>query len=700
MAALLCCATGPAQAGDVSAGVDWPYYHGNPGGTHYSTLKQINTANVKRLQVAWTYDSGDATPVAGADMQANPLVVKGTLYFPSPKGRIIALDAATGRERWQFDPAGGSPVLTRQRLRGVSYWSDGKQARILATFGTHLYALDAVTGKPQRAFGKDGRVDLREGLGRATATLSVSNVTPGAVVGDLIIMGSTGNTPGHIRAFDVRTGAMRWIFHTIPHPGEEGYESWPADAWKTAMGVNNWAGMSVDPQRGLVFVPLASPGMGDKDFYGADRVGDNLFGNALLALNAATGKRVWHFQTVRHDLWDRDLPAPPTLVTVQRAGKRIDAVAQTTKSGFVYVLDRDTGKPLFPVESKPFPASDVPGEVSAPSQTLPTRPAPFARQQVTREVLTTRTPQAHAAAVQIFDGVSSRGQFDPPSERGTIIFPGLDGGAEWGGAAFDPETGNLYVNANEMAWVLRLKQRPPPVAGNSGRAVFLNHCAACHRADRSGSPPEFPSLREVGERLPADHIERIVRNGNGRMPAFGALANDDIRAVVSYLRHPDDSTPLPPASLAHKTDLGGGYIFEGYNRFLDPDGYPAVTPPWGTLNAINLNSGEFAWKIPLGEYPELAARGLRNTGSENYGGPVVTAGGLLFIGATVFDNQFRAFDKRSGALLWQATLPAAGLATPATYQAGGRQFVVIAAGGGKNPKGPAGGKLVAYALPR
>jgi quinoprotein glucose dehydrogenase len=360
-AVAMCFTTGLASAGDFSAGADWSYYHGNPGGTHYSTLKQINTSNVKHLQVAWTYDSGDAeNPVPGADMQTNPLIIKGKLYFVSPKGRIISLDAATGRELWKFDPAGGNAVLTRQRLRGVSYWSDGKQARILATFGTHLYALDAHSGKLAPDFGQGGRIDLREGLGRDPSTISVSNVTPGAVFKDLIVMGSTGSTPGHIRAFDVRTGKMQWIFHTIPHPGEEGYDTWPADAWKSAMGVNNWAGMAVDPKRGLVFVPLASPGMGDKDFYGADRVGDNLFGNALVALDAATGKRVWHFQTVRHDLWDRDLPAPPTLVTVVHKGKRVDAVAQITKSGFVFVLDRDTGKPLFPVESKPYPASDVP----------------------------------------------------------------------------------------------------------------------------------------------------------------------------------------------------------------------------------------------------------------------------------------------------------------------------------------------------
>jgi quinoprotein glucose dehydrogenase len=710
-----------AGNGDSAAGDDWPYYHGNPGGTHYSTLKEIDTRNVKDLAVAWTYDTGDAAageageagaksggPVPGADMQVNPLVVGGALYLVSPKGRVISLDAATGRERWVFDPAGGQPVLTRQRLRGVSYWADGPDgqgARILATSGHDLIALDAHTGRPVAGFGRDGRVDLREGLGREPATVSVSNVTPGVVVGDLIVMGSTGNTPGHIRAFDVRTGRMRWIFHTIPHPGEPGYETWPADAWKTAMGVNNWAGMSVDPKRGLVFVPLASPGMGDKDFYGADRHGDNLFGNALVALDAATGRRVWHFQTVRHDIWDRDLPAPPTLVTVVRDGKTVDAVAQTTKSGFVFVLDRATGASLFPLAEKAYPTSGVPGERAARTQILPVLPAPYARQQVTRDILTRRTPAAYAAALKTYDAVSSRGQFDPPSEQGTIIFPGLDGGAEWGGAAFDPETGLLYVNANEMAWVLRLKKRPPLAAGSGGRAVYLNNCASCHRDDRSGSPPEFPSLRDVAGRLPEDEMRRIVRNGNGRMPAFAALGEDEVKAVVAYLRDPlrdPGSNPaadaVPPP--APKTDLGNGYVFEGYNRFLDPDGYPAVTPPWGTLTAIDLNSGKHAWQVPLGEYPELAAAGLRNTGSENYGGAVVTAGGLLFIGATVFDNQFRAFDKRSGKLLWQATLPAAGLATPTTYRAGGRQFVVIAAGGGKNPKATPAASLVAYALPR
>ena len=708
LAALALLATSHAGAGnDVEAGADWPYYLGNPGATHYSTLKDIDTTNVGRLQVAWTYDTGDAPDAAhgGAtslDMQVNPLVVGGRLFLVSPKGRVIGLDAATGRERWTFDPAANEPVLTRQRLRGMAYWTDGKRGRLLVTFRNWLYALDADSGRPIPGFGRDGRIDLRDGLGRDPATISVSNVTPGVVVRDLIVMGSTGNTPGHIRAFDVRTGRQRWIFHTIPQPGEAGYDTWPKDAWKTAMGVNNWCGMSVDPARGLVFVPLASPGMGDKDFYGADRHGDNLFGNALVALDAATGRRVWHFQAVRHDIWDRDFPAPPTLVTVVRDGRGVDAVAQVTKSGFVFVLDRATGKPLFPLEEKAYPASDVPGERAAQRQILPSIPAPFARQQVTRELLTRRTPAAHAAVEQVFDTVSSRGQFDPPSERGTIIFPGLDGGAEWGGAAFDPETHNLYVNANEMAWILRLKKRPAAAAGKGGRAVYLNNCAVCHRDDRSGSPPEFPSLRDVAARLPEGQMRDIVRHGNGRMPAFAALGAEEVNAVVGYLRDPDDGAAAPAATAAAPAAPADGdaYVFEGYNRFLDPDGYPAVTPPWGTLSAINLDTGDYAWKVPLGEYPALAAAGLRNTGSENYGGAVVTAGGVLFIGATVFDNGFRAFDKRTGKLLWQVTLPAAGLATPATYRAAGRQFVVIAAGGGKNPKAAPAAKLVAYALPR
>ncbi len=693
-----------------SASDDWAYYNGNPGATHYSRLADINTRNVHELKVAWTYDTGDANAAGNgfipADMQSNPLVINGRLFFISPKGRLIALDAATGKELWTFDPAEGRGVYSRQRLRGVSYWTDGALRRILFTFRGKLLSVDADSGRPDPEFGSGGRVDLREGMGRDPDSVSVTNVSPGAVFQDLIVFGGTGNSPGHIRAFDVRSGKLRWVFHTIPQPGEPGYETWPKDAWKTAMGANSWAGFALDSKRGLIFVPTASGGMGDKDFYGADRHGDNLFASSLVALDAKTGKRVWHFQTVRHDMWDRDLPTAPTLVTVKRNGKRIDAVAQITKSGLIYVLDRETGKSLFPLEERAALPSDVPGEKAASSQVFPLLPAPFARQHLTADILTRRTPEAHEAVQRAFAKLRSRGPFDPPSLQGTIIFPGLDGGGEWGGAAFDPETGLLYVNANEMAWILKLGKRPPTVTGANidGRTVYRNNCASCHGEDLKGTPPEFPSLVGVKDRLPPLDMFLQIAFGGGRMPAFKQLGTDQLRAVIQYVSGGKalalgDASSQPVSKPGIAPPLAD-YVFEGYTKFLDPDGYPAVAPPWGTLSAINLNTGRYAWKIPFGEYPELAAKGMAGTGSENYGGSVVTAGGLLFIGATVYDNKFHAFDKRSGKLLWETTLPAAGNATPATYRANGRQFVVIAAGGGKNSKEKQGGKIIAFALPQ
>jgi quinoprotein glucose dehydrogenase len=691
-----------AHAADASAGKDWPYYHGNPGGTHYSTLEQINTSNVGKLQLAWSYDTGDSAPgkvVLGADMEVNPLIIAGKMYALTPKGRVISLDGATGRELWVFDPADGKPVMSRHRLRGVSYWTDGKERRILVTFGNMLYALNADTGRPMLGFGDGGKVDLRVGMDRDVKTISVGNVSPGAVYRDLLIMGSTGNTPGHIRAFDVRTGSVRWIFHTIPHPGEYGYDTWPKDAWKTAMGANNWTGMTVDPERGIVYVPLASGGMGNKDFYGADRHGDNLYGNALVALDAATGKHIWHYQTVRHDIWDRDLPAPPTLITVRRDGKTIPAVAQTTKSGFVFVFDRVTGAPLFPIDKVEVWPSDVPGELAADSQVLPRLPAPFSRQRIGPDDITRRTPEAHADVSARLAKLSNRGPFDPPSEKGSIILAGLDGGAEWGGSAYDPQTGLLYVNANEMAWVLTLKKPTKEAHATQGRALYLANCASCHHDDRSGSPPEFPSLVGVGERLPLADIAQTIQNGKGRMPGFGQLKEDQIKSMAAYLAGKEAPPVQKEEASAWPDESGSAFVFDGYNRFLDADGYPALSPPWGTLSAINMNTGKYAWKIPFGTYPELAAKGMKDTGSGNYGGAVVTAGGLLFIAATQNDNQFHAFDKRTGKLLWQTTLPTAGLATPATYEANGRQFVVIAAGGGKNDMASDASKYMVYALP-
>jgi quinoprotein glucose dehydrogenase len=500
-------------------------------------------------------------------------------------------------------------------------------------------------------------------------------------------------SPGDIRAYDTRSGKIRWTFHTIPHPGEPGYDTWPKDAWQYIGGVNNWAGMSLDEKRGLVFVPTGSASF---DFYGSNRKGDDLFANTLLALKAETGERVWHFQAVHHDLWDRDFPAPPNLVTVRHEGRAVDAVAQITKSGHVFLFDRATGQPLFPIEERSVPASEVEGEATAAQQSLPLQPPPFARQIFTADMVTNRTPEAHAAVLARLQRVRSAGQFVPPSLEGTVIFPGFDGGGEWGGAAFDPASGLLYVNANEMPWILRLVASPQD-RKNTGRGLYTARCAGCHRQDRKGSPPEFPSLVEISTRRTREQIAGIVHDGSGRMPAFAQLPPDAVAAIVTYLTTGEDlavtGVTRSPWPIEQK------YRHDGYNKFLDPDGYPAVEPPWGTLNAIDLNKGEIAWKIPFGEYPELVAKGMRHTGSENYGGPIVTAGGLLFIAATNHDRKLHAFDKATGGLLWETTLPAAGNATPATYEVDGRQFVVIAAGGGKSGA-PSGGSYVAFALPK
>jgi quinoprotein glucose dehydrogenase len=580
------------------------------------------------------------------------------------------------------------------RNRGVSYWSDGKQSRIFSPYRQYLYSLDAKTGKPDPAFGDNGRIDLREHLGETKYMISLT--TPGVVYKDSLIIGSI--TPetlpaayGDIRSYDVHSGKLRWTFHTIPRPGEFGYDTWPKDAWTYTGAANNWTGMALDVKRGLVFVPTGSAAF---DFYGADRVGNNLFANCLIALNAETGERVWHFQAVHHDIWDRDFPSPPALVTITRNGRKIDAVAQASKQGFVYVFDRQTGESLFPIEENAAPASDLEGEVAAKTQSLPTKPPPYARQRLTADMLTDRTPEAHQAVLARFKELRSDGQWVPGSTQGTIIFPGYDGGAEWGGSAYDPETGLLYVNANEMAWILRMIEQHPATAEVSGKSLYQTNCAACHKSDMTGGPPEFPSLKGLSKKFSNQEIAGLLRTGSGRMPSFVQLGSQGIGAIVQYVTTGEDTA----VHSASDPRFFMKYLNDGYTKFLDPDGYPAVKPPWGTLNAIDLNAGEIAWKIPLGEYPELAAKGLTKTGSENYGGPVVTAGGLVFIGATDFDKKFRAFDKASGELLWETRLPFAGNATPSVYEVNGRQFVVIAAGGGKS-KELSGGMIVAFSLP-
>jgi quinoprotein glucose dehydrogenase len=671
----------------------WPSNGGGADSIRYSRLAQINRDNVSKLQVAWTYETGDSEK--GSEMQCNPILAHGILYVTSSKVRVMALDAATGKEIWTFNPHDGKPV--RGRTRGVAFWESGEDRRVFIVMRHTLFAIDARTGKPVEGFGANGRVDLREGLGRDPKTLTITATTPGVVYKDMLILGSLcseglPSAPGDIRAFDVRTGKIRWTFHTIPYPNEAGAETWPKGARDYAGAANSWPGMAVDVKRGIVFAPTGSAAF---DFYGSNRHGDNLYANTLLALKADTGKKLWHFQAIKHDVWDRDFPAPPSLVSVRRDGKMVDAVVQATKSGHVYVFERETGKPLFPIEYKSVPASDVDGELLAKTQPLPTKPAPFARQELTPEMLSNRTPEVNKILRERLKDLRTGPQFTPPSLQGTIVFPGFDGGAEWGGQAFDPETGLYYVNANEMAWILRLVPRPAQAGKQSGKVLYVAQCAGCHREDLGGSPPEFPSLQGIGTKRSASELLEITKQGRGRMPGFQHLPAAQLDAILRYVSSGKEEETEVAAT---KSPMDQKYTMDGYNKFVDPDGYPAVAPPWGTLNAINLDTGDYKWKIPFGEHPSLVAKGIRNTGSENYGGPVVTAGGLLFIGATNHDRKFHAYDKLTGELLWETELPAAGNATPAVYEVNGKQYVVIAAGGGKSGA-PSGGKYVAFALP-
>ena len=682
----------------------WRIAGGTPDNLHYSTLKQINRSNVSRLKVAWEYDTGDA--YQGSHMECNPIVVRGVLYATTPKLRLIALNAATGKLLWSFTPPEDKELFARLKSlaltpnRGVTYWSDGSDERVLFVAGHNLYAVNAQTGKLISTFGDAGHVDLRDGLGRDPENLTVTDTSPGVIYKDLIIMGSSlpedlPCPPGDIRAYDVRTGKMRWSFHTIPRPGEPGYNTWPKDAWKYTGGANNWAGMSVDVKRGLVFVPTGSAAF---DFYGADRIGDDLYANCLLALDASTGKLVWHFQAVKHDLWDRDFAAAPALVTVEHDGQKVDAVAQITKSGYVFLFNRETGKPLFPIEYRKVPQSDVEGEKTAATQPFPLLPPPFARQEFTPAIVTDRTPAAHKAVLARLRKLRYGGQFIPPSLQGTVYFPGTMGGGEWGGPAFDPTTGLLYVNSNELAKIFRLVPRPRSKGVVNARQLYLSNCSSCHKANLAGSPPEFPSLKNIGKKYSERQLADFIRKGGGRMPAFGQLGNAPIRAIAAYLA---TGKQTMARTTWNEAEMGPWlrYRIDGYNRFIDPDGYPAQKPPWGTLNAIDLNTGKFVWKIPFGQYPELVSKGHPHTGSMNFGGPVVTASGLLFIAATDYDHKIRAFDKATGKLLWEATLPAAGNATPATYEVNGRQYLVIGAGGGEWGA-PSGGTYVAFALPQ
>ena len=688
--ALAACLAPTARA---NSGTEWTEYLGGPDRSHYSTLDEINRANVSRLKVAWEFHTGDF-----GQMQCNPIVVRGVLYGATGTSQIFALDAATGRNLWRFKlPGDLDPGVTNDR--GVTYWQKGTDRRILCTIDGWLYALDAATGKPVKDFGVDGRASLKAGLGAGAQEKWVISTTPGTLYGDLIIMPTRVGedqdaAPGYIQAFNVRTGTVAWVFKTMPFPGEPGYETWSKDAYKNidVGSANCWAGMAIDRARGILYCPTGSAA---PDFWGGHRIGDDLYANCLLALDAATGKLLWHYQTVHHDIWDRDNPAPPVLVTLNRGGRKVDAVAWTTKTGFVFVFDRVTGESLFPIEEKPFPASTLSGEQASPTQPIPTLPAPFARQSLAESEI---SPYAENrdALLATFRG-ARKGLFQPYGKDDVLLFPGFDGGAEWGGPAVDPR-GVLYVNASNMAWVVSMSDTPKEadLAGmGPGQRLYTQYCVSCHGLERKGLPAGgIPSLVDIGTRLRPEEIITQITNGRRMMPGFTVLSAADKDAIVAYLLGKDTAagTGVPSNAPARIP-----YQFNGYNRFVDSRGYPAISPPWGTLTAIDLASGQRLWQVTLGEFKELTAKGIPPTGAENYGGPVVTAGGVLFIAATK-DGMFRAFDTRNGAVLWSTTLPAAAFATPTTYAVNGRQYVVVACGGTKLGT-PKGDSYVAFALP-
>ncbi|HLZ90059.1 MAG TPA: PQQ-binding-like beta-propeller repeat protein, partial [Puia sp.] len=642
------------------------------------------------------------------------------VYATSARHRVYAISAMTGQLRWSFDPFDGAEGGGVSR--GVTFWQDGADRRILFTGGDNLFALDANTGKPIPSFGNNGRVSMNIGIRDDPNTISIKPTSPGIVYHDLLIIGNEvselyGAQPGYVRAYAIRTGKLVWTFHTLPHPGEPGYETWPPDAWKYAGGANDWAGMSLDERTGTVFLALGSPSY---DFYGADRKGQNLYGNCIVALDAATGKHRWHFQTIHHDLWDYDLPAPPNLVTVTKNGKPIDAVAQTSKVGFLYILDRETGTPLYPIEEHSVPASDVPGEEAWPTQPFPQKPAPYARQSMTKDDLADFSPAAHDSLVNSFRSLRYEGLFTPPSTRGSLNLPGTIGGSEWGGAAYDPATATLYFKSNNSPEIDLLKKIAPETGTtttttpwHTGRAVYMTYCTGCHKEDRSGDEPLYPSLIGLEKRRTRQQVIDKIRQGGGKMPPFAATIKGKEEALATYLLSANDRKLIHQesdlmeirhnrSSLAETnpqkliTDTASAYLnVLAYAPFRGSGNYPAIKPPWGELNAVNLNTGDYLWKIPVGNDSILAQKNGRPTGLTGSPGPIVTAGGLVFI-AGGKDRKLRAFDKDNGKLLWETTLPGMGSSTPCTYLCNGKQYIVLSVAG--DPQHPAG-TLMAFALP-
>ncbi|MBT8184197.1 MAG: pyrroloquinoline quinone-dependent dehydrogenase [Eudoraea sp.] len=665
---------------DDSYYTGWSSYLGGPERNHFSTLSQITPENVNKLQLAWSYASKDY-----GQMQMNPIVVDTILYGVTAALRVFALNAASGEEIWQF---GDSVKVWHSTSRGVAYWEKANDKRILFTRGPYLFALDALSGKPIPGFGDNGKVDMRSGMPASAKNKFVISNTPGTIYKDLIVMPlrlseGPGAPPGDIIAFNVISGAVEWVFHTIPEKGEAGAETWGNEDIRNSGIVgaaNNWAGMAVDTVAGIIYVPTGSAA---PDFYGGFRKGSNLYSNCLLALDAATGKRKWHFQFTHHDVWDRDPPAPPNLITLERNGKKIPAVAQVTKQGYVYVFDRYSGSPLFEIEEVPVPASTLEGEEVWPTQPIPKKPAPFARQS-TELTEADISPYADnkEELLEIFRNSDKR-IYAPPALDPVILLPGYDGAAEWGGASADPEKGILYVNSNEMPRMLQMAiaaKRDPNLP--AGEGVYNKYCASCHQTDLKGSDASgFPSLLDLQLRMEKTEVFNIIRQGKGMMTGFPDIPKEESEALLRFLFNEEiQHSVAESSSEAEVFEIP--FLHKGYNKFLDNKGLPAISPPWGTLHAIDLNTGEYIWSVPFGETPELAEQGVKGTGTENYGGAVITKNGLLFIGATR-DGFFRVYNRHTGEVLWEYKLPAAAFATPAMYEVDGKQYIAIACGGEK-----------------
>jgi quinoprotein glucose dehydrogenase len=654
----------------------WHRSHGDNGGMRYSALDQINLQNVTHLQQAWIYHSGDRSN----NLQCNPIVVRDIMIAPTPGEFMVGIKAGNGTELWRFKPEG------RPAFRGLIYWPGAgtNVERVLFCAGKYLYALNPGNGEPVEVFGEKGHTVLP---GRVQGGFGAATAGP-AIFKEIIVV------PGFekdVWGFDVVTGKHLWTFHTVPHPGEFGYETWDRTEDYAA---NCWTGMAMDEIRGIAFISTGGP---KPNFIGVTHLGDNLFANCLIALDARTGRRLWHFQEIAHDLWDRDISAPPNLVTITRDGKRVDVVAVTTKNGDTLLLDRVSGKPIFPFRMRRAPTSDLPGEITAPYQPDLELPERFAKMEFTATDLTDRNPEVAEFAANCFKSVTT-GFFRPASLGHPNLYWGMDGGAEWSGACVDPTTGRLYVSANHLGWMISVFRDDDPAEDprqpkTQGRIVYETNCAACHGPNLMGIGVA-PPLRGLRFRLSDAEIGRRVRNGTNGMTAFPDMSEADLKAVTDYLLLRDRPAPQPNSKSERPR-----YSFTGYPRFLDNEGYPASKPPWGTLNCLDLNTGKLLWTVPLGEYPALSAPGVPKTGTENYGGAIVTAGGLLFCSGTR-DGKIRAFNKETGAELWSGNLPWVGSAPPTTYSVNGRQFVVVASTGNKlGQKNEYGDAYVAFALP-